>query len=565
MTRAELAVADQRPPRSVAWLLLLASTAAVLVIGLVTTALLLDDLAWPAPLGRQRFWIWLLVVGVACGLTGISLGLRALRWIFLLRRAETRIPIRDAYIGYLAGFSLLLAPLFLGEIAVRAWVHRQRGRVPVVTTAIVNIWERLLDACALAGIVALIAVMSGRGSVGSLALLGVVAATMVPAVRRACLRAVEMVVRSLARVAGPPLPLFNDEQPDVGRLAKSTTWLVALATSVVAWLLPGIAFWGIASVWGHQYAVWRAEDAYASSTLAGGVILAPGGIVVAGGRLLAALHDAGFSQSAVAWSVVGIRLATAGMSTVLGGVFLLVHLRTPARASDHFDQIADAYDVQIPEARRQALLARKTDLMRDVVDAHGVGRQGLDVGCGQGWYVARMRALGFDASGIDASQGQVQLAMRNVGAPGLIHVGSALAIPAADATFDFVYTINVLHHLSSIDEQRAAFAELVRVLRPGGLLFVHEINTRNALFRFYMGYVFPSLNCIDEGVERWLLPHRLGQYTDVPVIDLRYFTFLPEFVPSAIVRLLAPIERRLESSPLRIYSAHFMAVLRKPL
>jgi hypothetical protein len=30
------------------------------------------------------------------------------------------------------------------------------------------------------------------------------------------------------------------------------------------------------------------------------------------------------------------------------------------------------------------------------------------------------------------------------------------------------------------------------------------------------------------------------------------------------VRLLAPIERLLESSPLREYSAHYMAVLRKP-
>ena len=33
---------------------------------------------------------------------------------------ETRIPIRDAYIGYFAGLSLLFAPFLLGEIAVRA-------------------------------------------------------------------------------------------------------------------------------------------------------------------------------------------------------------------------------------------------------------------------------------------------------------------------------------------------------------------------------------------------------------------------------------------------------------
>ncbi len=143
-----------------------------------------------------------------------------------------------------------------------------------------------------------------------------------------------------------------------------------------------------------------------------------------------------------------------------------------------------------------------------------------------------MRELGFDVSGIDASAGQVRLAARNVGQAGVVQVGSVLEIPAADASYDFLYVINVLHHLKSVDEQRQAFAELFRVLKPGGLLFVHEINTRNVLFRFYMGYVFPSLNCIDEGVERWLLPNKMGQYTTARVVDIRYFTFLPGFRPA---------------------------------
>jgi SAM-dependent methyltransferase len=172
--------------------------------------------------------------------------------------------------------------------------------------------------------------------------------------------------------------------------------------------------------------------------------------------------------------------------------------------------------------------------------------------------------LGFAVTGIDASAGQVALAGQNLGDAALVRAGSALAIPAPDGSLDFVYTINVLHHLPSVDDQRRAFVELTRVLRPGGLLFVHEINTTNVLFRFYMGYVFPSVNCIDEGVERWLLPGQLSSYTDVPVIDVRYFTFLPEFLPASVVRLLSSVERRLERSSWHRYSAHYMAVLRKP-
>jgi ubiquinone/menaquinone biosynthesis C-methylase UbiE len=298
--------------------------------------------------------------------------------------------------------------------------------------------------------------------------------------------------------------------------------------------------------------------------LAGGLLLAPGGVLVVGGRLLADLRDAGFDEAAAASAVLAIRLATTGLSTALGGVFLLVHIRSRPMSPSHFDEIADAYDVQIPRARREALLTRKTELMREVIAAQGTGGTGLDVGCGQGWYVARMRQLGFEVVGIDSSPGQAALAAHNVGSPDLIRIGSALDIRAPDASYDFVYTINVLHHLASVGDQRAAFAEILRVLKPGGLIFVHEINTRNLLFRFYMGYVFPSLNCIDEGVERWLLPNRLEHYTDSPVIDIRYFTFLPDFVPGFVARLLALFERRLEKSPLGIYSAHYMAVLRKP-
>jgi 2-polyprenyl-3-methyl-5-hydroxy-6-metoxy-1,4-benzoquinol methylase len=286
--------------------------------------------------------------------------------------------------------------------------------------------------------------------------------------------------------------------------------------------------------------------------------------VIAGSSLIGSLHLHGVAGGAAALTVFSLRMATVGVSVSLGMVFLLIHSRSSsAVTSPHFDDIADAYDVQIPESRRVALLATKTRVMQAVIEEKQIGRRGLDVGCGQGAYVAAMRALGFDVDGIDASVGQVRLAARRVGEACVITHASVLDIPAADRAFDFVYVINVLHHLGSLDEQRRAFAELMRVVRPGGLIFLHEINTRNLLFRFYMGYIFPSLNCIDEGVERWLLPHRLSQFTTAPVVDIHYFTFLPDFAPRGIVTMFRPVERWLERSPLRIFSAHYMAVFQK--
>ena len=457
-----------------------------------------------------------------------------------------------------AGLSLLLTPFLLGEITVRAAVHRARGGVPIATTVVINLWERFLDLVALGLMTGTLAIVLGRSNPWTLGLLAGAALTLSAPVRRLCLQAAMVVAR-------PTADLFDgDRTPDVGRLMESKAWAAALAASVAAWILPGIGFWRVVGVWGHPFDVISAEYAYAASASLGGLVLAPGGVLVAGGRLLTELEATGFPTVWAALSVFGVRLATLGVATMLGGVFLLIHLRTRASGgAAHFDTIADTYDAQVPESRREALLTRKTELMREVLERLGIGPRGLDAGCGQGAYVARMRQFGFDVTGIDASDGQVELAAQHVASAVLVTAGSVLHIPVPDASYDFAYTINTLHHLASVDEQRRAFGELMRVLRPGGVLFVHEINTRNILFRFYMGYVFPSLNCIDEGVERWLLPNRMPVYTDARVMALRYFTFLPDFAPRPVVRLLTPLECLLEASPLRVYSAHYMAVVQK--
>lgn len=542
-----------RPPRATAWVLLLASAAAVLLVGLAATAFVFSSIGSTSVALPAAFWPAFLA---GCSATVASLAVRAVRWAFLMRRGDARLPIRDAFIGYLAGLSLLLAPFLVGEIAVRAYVLRARCRIPVATTVAVNLWERLLDLTAVCAITVAAAIATGRLDAVAGAAAGLALALCVPAVRRAVLGIVGAVSDAVGR-------RFDGMPGGRGDLFDEFSWWVGLGTSAAAWLLPPMALLALTRIWGAAYGYWDAAYDYSASSGIAALTLAPGGILVAGARLLGSLAARGLPPDAAAMSIAGVRLATVGVSTALGAVMLVVHWRSAAADSEtHFDDIAAAYDVQIPEARRLALLHRKTAMMQEALGAARL--RGLDVGCGQGAYVQRMRELGYEMRGIDASAGQVAIAARKFERPGIVTVGSALSIPMPDASCDFVYTINVLHHLPSVADQRRAFVELFRVLRPGGTLFVHEINTRNVLFRFYMGYVFPSLNCIDEGTERWLLPTRLSDYTPVQVTSVRYFTFFPDFLPQRIVHLLAPLEAWLEGSPLSGYSAHYMASWRKP-
>lgn len=99
------------------------------------------------------------------------------------------------------------------------------------------------------------------------------------------------------------------------------------------------------------------------------------------------------------------------------------------------------------------------------------GRVGLDAGCGKGRFslftAAHLRAL-VALDGSDA----VHAAARN-----LASVDNAAVVradlrdaPFLPAAFDFISCLGVLHHL---DDPRAGFDALVRLLAPGGLLLLY--------------------------------------------------------------------------------------------
>ena len=91
----------------------------------------------------------------------------------------------------------------------------------------------------------------------------------------------------------------------------------------------------------------------------------------------------------------------------------------------------------------------------------------LDAGCGTGNNLRHLTSWG-QPIGVDLSEE----AIRFCHARGVQVVrGNLLTLPFVDARFDLVTSFDVLYH-HWITDDRVALRELVRVLRPGGLLFV---------------------------------------------------------------------------------------------
>jgi len=91
----------------------------------------------------------------------------------------------------------------------------------------------------------------------------------------------------------------------------------------------------------------------------------------------------------------------------------------------------------------------------------------LDAGCGTGYNLVLLARYGR-AVGIDlATEALAFCRGRGVKAAR----ASLLALPFAEAVFDVVVSFDVIYH-AWVTDDRAAVAEMARVLRPGGLLLV---------------------------------------------------------------------------------------------
>jgi ubiquinone/menaquinone biosynthesis C-methylase UbiE len=94
----------------------------------------------------------------------------------------------------------------------------------------------------------------------------------------------------------------------------------------------------------------------------------------------------------------------------------------------------------------------------------------LELGCGTGFFTLNLKLAGVIDEGhvTDLSPGMVEVAQRNARGLGFEvegRVADAERLPYDDDTFDIVIGHAVLHHIPDLD---LAFAEILRVLKPGG-------------------------------------------------------------------------------------------------
>lgn len=140
------------------------------------------------------------------------------------------------------------------------------------------------------------------------------------------------------------------------------------------------------------------------------------------------------------------------------------------RGADFFDRVAGEYDkLAVRFASGQA---------RQRTAAHLTAARGLtvaDLGCGTGYMTQPLVGLVERVLCVDRSEAMLEQARERLADSGLdleYRIGDLDLLPIADGEVDALVAGMVLHHLSDLEH---AFAEMHRVVRPGGRAVVLEL------------------------------------------------------------------------------------------
>jgi 2-polyprenyl-6-hydroxyphenyl methylase/3-demethylubiquinone-9 3-methyltransferase len=123
-----------------------------------------------------------------------------------------------------------------------------------------------------------------------------------------------------------------------------------------------------------------------------------------------------------------------------------------------------------------------------------------DIGCGAGAQSMIWAERGHHVHGLDVNEPLLQLARERARRAGFtidFQVGSAVKLPWADGSMDICLLLELLEHVA---EWQACLNEAVRILRPGGILF---LTTSNKLCPVQQEFTLPAYSWYPAPLKRY--------------------------------------------------------------
>lgn len=292
-----------------------------LIIGLALAAGLYFVMGLYASFGDlaaalRGFEWWLLLP--ALGLVAVNYGVRFVKWEYLLRAIDIRVPLRPSFVIFVSGLTMTISPAKMGEV-LKSFMLREHVEVPVSRSAPVVLAERATDVI---GVI----ILGGAGTLAYGFGREVLAATLVMVVlfislvqyRRLCLKLLGFAERlPLVRRVAVHLEEFYEASYV---LLKARRLVPAVALSTAGWFCECVAAWLCLRGLGLEVdlSLWLVTFIFVIASLAGALAMIPGGLGVAEGSMAGMLMTSGVAAGPAVAGTLIIRLVTFWFAILLG-------------------------------------------------------------------------------------------------------------------------------------------------------------------------------------------------------------------------------------------------------
>lgn len=168
------------------------------------------------------------------------------------------------------------------------------------------------------------------------------------------------------------------------------------------------------------------------------------------------------------------------------------------RQRAHYDKIAEAYFANLAYPHTQEYMAYLDRCLFKVVGGGSLGQM-AELCCGHGEAIELLKGRYERALGVDISPAMLSVAaQQHCDKPCGLLQGDVTKLPLADGCVDSVVMLGGIHH---VPDRAGLFAEVFRILRPGGRFIWREPVSDFFLWRWLRAIVYRLSPILDHRTE----------------------------------------------------------------
>lgn len=172
------------------------------------------------------------------------------------------------------------------------------------------------------------------------------------------------------------------------------------------------------------------------------------------------------------------------------------------RQEQHYDKVAQAYLKNLEYPHTQEYMGFLDRVFLQTLPAGNLGTV-AELCCGRGEAFELIGDRIECGVGVDVSMAMLEAARQGHPNHKLAFVqGDATKLPLKTSSFDAVFILGGIHH---VNDRRALFAEIARILKPGGVLYFREPVSDFLLWRWLRAIVYRLSPGLDHETERPLI------------------------------------------------------------